>query len=226
MKLAQLSEDDRPREKFLLRGKESLTDSELLAILIGSGNKELNAVELAHLILAEADHDLNKLARLTVEDLQKFNGVGEAKAITIASAMELARRKSATNSFSSPQIKSSHDAFVLLGKHLQDKEHEEFWLLLLSRSNKVLKEVRVSVGGRNATVVDPKIVFNLALNAKASGVILAHNHPSGNLTPSQEDLNLTKKLISAGQVLDIQILDHLILADNAYFSFADEGLMG
>ncbi len=225
MKLAQLSEDDRPREKFLIRGKESLTDSELLAILIGSGNKELNAVELAHLILAEANHDLNKLARFTIDDLQKFNGVGEAKAITIASAMELARRKSATSSQTTPQITSSNDAFILISKHLQDKEHEEFWLLLLSRSNKVLKEVRVSVGGRNATVVDPKIIFNLALSAKASAVILAHNHPSGSLKPSQEDLNLTKKIVSAGELLDIQILDHLILADNAYFSFADEGLM-
>jgi len=225
MKLAQLSEDDRPREKFLIRGKESLTDSELLAILIGSGNKELNAVELAHLILAEANHDLNKLARFTIDDLQKFNGVGEAKAITIASAMELARRKSATSSQTIPQITSSNDAFTLISKHLQDKEHEEFWLLLLSRSNKVLKEVRVSVGGRNATVVDPKIIFNLALSAKASAVILAHNHPSGSLKPSQEDLNLTKKIVSAGELLDIQILDHLILADNAYFSFVDEGLM-
>ena len=200
------AEEDRPREKLLLKGKASLSDAELLGILIATGIQNMTAVDIAKVILQSVQNDLNQLARLSVKDLAKFKGIGEAKAITIVSALELGRRKKATESAEKPRIKSSSDAYEVLRPYLSDLSHEEFWIILLNRAN-------------------PKIIFKYALENLASAIILSHNHPSGNLSPSQADRDLTKKLKAAGNNLDIPVLDHLIFTDKTYFSFADEGIL-
>ncbi|MEQ8627535.1 DNA repair protein RadC [Ekhidna sp.] len=219
------AEEDRPREKLLLKGKSSLSEAELIAILIGSGNTEQTAVELSQHILSQCEHNLANLARLSVKDLQKFKGIGEAKAISIVAALELGRRRKESEPSKKVKITSSHDAFQLLHGDMMDLNHEEFWLLLLKRNNEVIKKEMLSRGGVSGTVVDAKIIFKRALEETASGLILAHNHPSGNLKPSQEDINLTKRLKEAGRSLDISVLDHLIITDHSFFSFADEGLL-
>ncbi|MEQ6167071.1 DNA repair protein RadC [Ekhidna sp. MALMAid0563] len=219
------AEEDRPREKLLLKGKSSLSEAELIAILIGSGNTEQTAVELSQHILSQCEHSLANLARLSVKDLQKFKGIGEAKAISIVAALELGRRRKESEPSKKVKITSSDDAFQLLHGDMMDLNHEEFWLLLLKRNNEVIKKEMLSRGGVSGTVVDAKIIFKRALEETASGLILAHNHPSGNLKPSQEDINLTKRLKEAGKSLDISVLDHLIITDHTFFSFADEGLL-
>ncbi|WP_425392838.1 RadC family protein [Ekhidna sp.] len=219
------AEEDRPREKLLLKGKASLSEAELIAILIGSGNTEQTAVELSQHILSQCEYNLANLARLSVKDLQKFKGIGEAKAISIVAALELGRRRKESEPSKKIKITSSHDAFQVLQGDMMDLNHEEFWLLLLKRNNEVIKKEMLSRGGVSGTVVDAKIIFKRALEETASGLILAHNHPSGNLKPSQEDINLTKRLKEAGRSLDISILDHLIITDHSFFSFADEGLL-
>lgn len=219
------AEEDRPREKLLLKGKSSLSEAELIAILIGSGNTEQTAVELSQHILSQCEHNLANLARLSVKDLQKFKGIGEAKAISIVAALELGRRRKESEPSKKVKITSSDDAFQLLHGDMMDLNHEEFWLLLLKRNNEVIKKEMLSRGGVSGTVVDAKIIFKRALEETASGLILAHNHPSGNLKPSQEDINLTKRLKEAGKSLDISVLDHLIITDHTFFSFADEGLL-
>ena len=219
------AEEDRPREKLLLKGKSSLSEAELIAILIGSGNTEQTAVELSQHILSQCEHNLANLARLSVKDLQKFKGIGEAKAISIVAALELGRRRKESEPSKKVKITSSDDAFQLLHGDMMDLNHEEFWLLLLKRNNEVIKKEMLSRGGVSGTVVDAKIIFKRALEETASGLILAHNHPSGNLKPSQEDINLTKRLKEAGRSLDISVLDHLIITDHTFFSFADEGLL-
>jgi DNA repair protein RadC len=219
------AEDDRPREKLLNKGRHSLSDAELLAILLGSGSRNESAVALSQRILKSVGDNLNELGKRSLSDLMKFKGIGEAKAITIAAALELGRRRQTADIPERPVIKSSKDAHQLVAPLVLDLPHEEFWILLLSRSNRVLGKEKMSVGGQEATVVDLKIVFRKAIEGMASAVILCHNHPSGTLRPSQADLDLTKKLKSAGEIIGLPVLDHLIIGDYGYFSFADEGLM-
>lgn len=223
--IKQWAEDDKPREKYLLQGKGVLSDAELIAILLRSGSAENNAIELARIILQSVDHDLRSLARLTVKDLCRFPGVGEVKAITLLSALELGGRKESGEAKVRKKISSSSDAYQVLKWRLEDLTFEEFWILTLSRNNSVLKEHKVSGGGVAGTVVDAKRVFKLALDDQASGIILCHNHPSGNLKPSPQDLSLTQNIKSGAKLLDMVVLDHLIIAGNAYFSFADEGIL-
>lgn len=217
--------EDRPREKLVLKGKAALSDAELIAILLGTGTSKLSAVDLAKNILQVVNNDLNELARLSVKDLMKVKGIGEAKAITIISALELGRRRKDFHAEERPKIGSSADAFEILKADLLDIPHEAFWVLLLNRANRVIKKHQISQGGVAGTVADPKIIFKVAVEELACGIILAHNHPSGNLTASQADIDLTKKLKESGKLLDIQVLDHIIFAGKKYFSFSDEGLL-
>lgn len=223
--ITEWAEEDRPREKLMNLGRHNLTDAELIGILLGSGNTEQNAVELARDILISVKNNLNELALLTVSDLTKFRGIGEAKAITIVSALELGRRRKESEVLKKPKITCSNDAYTQLKGELLDLAHEEFWILCLNQANTVIAKKRISTGGVAGTVVDAKVVFRSALDTKAVSLILAHNHPSGNLNPSQQDLSLTKKLKEAGETLDLRILDHLIFTNASYYSFADEGLI-
>lgn len=225
LNIREWSPEDRPREKLLLKGTSALSEAELVAILIGSGTAKTSAVELAKKVLLLSNNNLNELARLSVKDLMKIKGIGEAKAIAIVAALELGRRRKAQDLDEKPKISSSKDAFDLIQGHLMDLPHEEFWVLLLNRMHQVVKKKRISEGGVSGTVADPKIIYKLALEDLASGVIVAHNHPSGNLKPSQSDIDLTRKLKEAGRFLEVQLLDHLIIANRNYFSFADEGLI-
>jgi DNA repair protein RadC len=217
--------EDRPREKLLLKGTAALSDAELIAILLGTGTASTSAVDLAKTVLQSVGHNLDDLARLSVNDLMKIKGIGEAKAIAIISALELGRRRKDTSSTEKPKISSSGDAYSLLKSNLMDKPHEEFWVLLLNRNNRLIKMQQVSLGGVHGTVADPKIIFKLALEELASIIIVAHNHPSGNLTPSRQDIDLTNKLKESSKLLEITLADHLIIAGKEYFSFADEGLL-
>jgi DNA repair protein RadC len=219
------AEEDRPREKLLLKGKTALSDAELIAILIGSGSRDETAVELSKRILSSASNNLNQLGKMSIVDLQKFKGIGEAKAISIAAALELGRRRKETDAVKRVKITASSVVFENMREVMEDLPHEEFWVLLLNRGNQILERVNISKGGVSQTVVDSKIVFKMAIDKLASSIILCHNHPSGNLKPSDADIQLTKKLKEAGRILDLPILDHLIIADNTYFSFADEGLL-
>jgi DNA repair protein RadC len=218
------AEEDRPREKLNAQGRRALTDAELIAILIGSGSRNETAVELSKRILHHYDNDLNKLGKASINELSNFKGIGEAKAISIIAALEIGRRRNDSESKAPVNIGCSRDAFMVMKRHLMDLNHEEFWILLTSRSQKLIAKELVSKGGLSATVVDPKIIFGMALQHQASHIFLIHNHPSGNLKPSHEDLHLTKKLVSAGQLLDIRIIDHLIITNDGFYSFADEGM--
>lgn len=219
------AEDDRPREKLLLKGRHALSDAELIAILIGSGTRDITAVDLSKEILKAYDNKLHNLGRLQIEDLKKFKGIGEAKAIAIIAALELGRRRREEPRDKKPRITSSKDAYEVIGPQLSDIDHEEFWILLLSRSHEVKDKICISRGGISGTVVDQRLVFKPALEKLASAIILCHNHPSGTLYPSEQDKMLTKKLVASSKLLEIPILDHLIYTDAGYFSFADEGLM-
>lgn len=219
------SPEDRPREKLLLKGTSALSDAELIAILIGSGLANLSAVDVAKKVLLFANNHLHELARLSVKDLVKVKGIGEAKAIAIVAALELGRRRKDVDAGEKPKVSSSHDAYCYIGGDLMDLLHEEFWVLFLNRANRIIRKKRVSEGGVSGTVADPKIIFKMALEDLASGVIVVHNHPSGNLTASQTDIDLTKKLKEAGKFLEIQLIDHLIICGQKYFSFADEGMI-
>ncbi|MFI5164310.1 MAG: DNA repair protein RadC [Bacteroidia bacterium] len=219
------AEEDRPREKLLGKGRHVLTDAELIAILIGSGSKKETAVELSKRILSQFENNLNAIAKLSVQDLMKFKGIGEAKAISIVAALELGRRRKETETLKREKITSSKDIFENFQSQFMDLPHEEFHVLLLNRSNTIIRKEFVSRGGVSGTVVDPKIIFKIALEHLASSIILCHNHPSGNLSPSAEDIHLTKKIKEAGTLLEIPVLDHVIFSDTCYFSFADEGMM-
>lgn len=219
------AEEDRPREKLLSQGRRSLTDAELIAILIGSGSREETAVELSKRILYSLQNDLDILGRLSVGELSKFKGIGEAKAITIIAALELGRRRRESDQPVVNRITCSRDIFNLLNRYFADLNHEEFWILLLNRANAVLSRHLISKGGQAGTVADPKIIFKTALENSAASIILAHNHPSGNLKPSHADINLTRKLKEGAELLDICVLDHLIFSNTSYYSFADEGLL-
>jgi DNA repair protein RadC len=225
LQIKNWSPQDRPREKLLMKGTSALSEAELIAILIGSGTAMLSAVDVAKKVLQLSGNNLHDLARLSVKDLTKVRGIGDAKAITIVAALELGRRRKDQGGEEKNKIASSHDAFAQIGGDLMDLPHEEFWVLLWNRANRVIKKKRVSEGGVSGTVVDPKIIYKLALEELASGVIVVHNHPSGNLTASQSDIDLTRKLKEAGRFLEIQLLDHLIIAGQKYYSFADEGML-
>lgn len=218
-------EEDRPREKLLLKGKQALSDAELLAILLGSGTVGVSAVRLAQEILSTAGQNLHELGKRSITELQRFKGVGEAKAITIAAALELGRRRQLSDLRQRPRITGSRDAFQAIAPLLTDLHHEEFWVLLLNKANEVVARERLSSGGMAGTVVDVKMLFKTALDARASAVLAIHNHPSGNLQPSQADIDLTRRLRQAGELLDMPLLDHLIVSERGYYSFADEGML-
>lgn len=217
--------NDRPREKLLSKGRAHLSSAELLAILIGSGSREESALDLSKRILASVQNDLSELAKLNVDELIQFKGIGEAKAVSIAAAMEIARRKKKSTVEKRSLISSSQAAFELMEEHLSDLDHEEFWIILLNRANRLIEVRNVSKGGVSGTVADAKLIFKAALSKLASSIIVCHNHPSGNLMPSKADKLLTQKLVEGGKNLDIAVLDHLILGNNSYFSFADEGII-
>ena len=219
------AEEDRPREKLLKNGVRSLTDSELLALIIGSGTREISAVELSRIILSEASNNFDALAKKTVKELMKIKGVGEAKAISIAAALEIGRRRKDILPEKKPIIKSSKDAYRLFFSELADLPHEEFWVAFLSRSNKTLEKLRISQGGISGTVIDNRLIMKSALDNLASAILLCHNHPSGNLKPSEQDISITKKLKEAAKLFDMNVLDHIIMSDNGYYSLADEGLI-
>lgn len=219
------AEDDRPREKLILKGRQALSDAELLAILIGSGNRNESAVDLCKRILSDYTHSLDSLAKCTVSDLKKYRGMGEAKAISIVAAMELGRRRSAAPAAEAVPITGSEEAWKVIAPVLSDLPHEEFWVLLLNRANIVMRKEIISKGGMNSTVVDPKIVFRAALDHGACGIILCHNHPSGSVKPSEQDQRLTRRLKEGASILDISLLDHIIVGAKTYFSFADDGLL-
>src|SRR5690606_17021356 len=223
MRLKQWAEQDRPREKLLLNGRRLLSDAELIAILIGSGSKEETAVELSKRILSDVENNLSDLARLTLADLCNYKGIGEAKAIAIIAALELGRRRKENASVLKPQIESSEDAYQVLQSVYADLSHEEFWILLLNTNNRVIAKELISKGGSGVVAVDAKGVFQAVLQAKATGLILSHNHPSGSLRPSMADKQLTKKIVEGGKLLDVRVLDHLIISDEGYYSLLDHG---
>ena len=219
------SQDDQPREKLLYKGKETLSDAELLAILIGSGNKEESAVALCKRIFASVDNKLSELGKLSIAQLMEFKGIGEAKAITVAAALELGRRRRGEEALEKQKISSSNSVFELMQPIIGELEHEEFWIIFLNNSNKVIQKKQLSKGGITGTLVDVRLVLKSALEIGATGLILAHNHPSGTLKPSEADKQITNKLKTASESLDIKVLDHLIITEKAYFSFADESLL-
>lgn len=219
------AEEDRPREKLLKNGVRSLTDSELLALIIGSGTREVSAVELSRIILSDAQNSLDALSKKSVKDLMKIKGVGEAKGISIVAALELGRRRKTLDPDRRPVIKSSKDAYNLFFAQLADLPHEEIWVAFLSRSNKIIEKIRVSQGGISGTVIDNRLIMKSALDAHTSSIILCHNHPSGNLNPSQQDKDITQKLKEAAKFFDMQVLDHIIIGEKDYYSFADNGML-
>lgn len=221
--IPQWAEEDRPREKLLLKGRQALSDSELIAILIGSGSRSESAVELSKRILSSVENNLNELAKVSILDLQQFKGIGEAKAISIAAALELGRRRQASEFIAKKKISLSKDAFEILNVHLADLPHEEFWTLYLNRKNDVIHKERISVGGLTGTVADVRIIMKKAIQLLATGIIIAHNHPSGNLRPSKADKQLTKNIKEACKILNIVLFDHIIIGYQEYYSFSDEG---
>jgi DNA repair protein RadC len=217
--------EDRPREKLLAKGIQSLSDAELIAILIGSGSRNETAVELSKRILADVSNNLNELGKLSVADLQQYKGIGEAKAISIVAAMELGKRRKISEILEKKQVSSSKDIFELFVSVIGDLPHEEFWIVFLNRSNKIIDKLKISQGGVSGTVIDNRIILKHAIDKLASGMIICHNHPSGNKQPSTNDIDITKKLAEAGKFMEINVLDHIIIANNTYFSFADDGLI-
>lgn len=217
---------DRPREKLMNRGPAALSDAELIAVLIRVGTEGKDAVALAREVLDQVDHDLDRLSRLGVRQLMRVNGIKEAKAIAIVAALELGRRKKEAGPRERPQVRSSAEAFQELHPHLADLHREQFWLLFLDRGNRMITPAfQLSDGGMHGTVADPKLIFKEALDRRSSCVVLAHNHPSGQLRPSEEDIQLTRKLVEGGRLLDIVVQDHLIVTTHGYFSFADQGML-
>jgi len=219
------AEGDRPREKLLLKGKNALSNAELIAILIGSGNKNESAVALSKRILATIDNNLNKLGKLLVSDLTKFKGIGDAKAISIITALEIGRRRRLEEALEVQKITSSKVVFNIMQPLIGELQYEEFWVLYLNNSNKILYKDQLSKGGLTGTLVDIRLVFKKAIALYATALILCHNHPSGKLEASSADKSITKKIKQAGETLDIKVLDHLIITENAYFSFADENIL-
>tara|TARA_R110002074_G_scaffold281413_1_gene452930 strand:+ start:6064 stop:6762 length:699 start_codon:yes stop_codon:yes gene_type:complete len=219
------SDDDKPREKLVQKGRSVLSDAELIAILIGSGSRAESAVELSKRILASVDNNLNELGRLSIKQLMTFKGIGEAKAVSIAAALEVGRRRRGEDATKIDKIGSSQDVYHLLQPILGDLEHEEFWILFLNNSNKVLHKAQLSKGGITGTLVDVRLVMKQTLELGAVAIILAHNHPSGTLRPSASDKQITQKIKTASETLDVKVLDHLIITQKSYYSFADEKIL-
>lgn len=217
--------EDRPREKLLNHGTQSLSDSELLAILLGSGTRNNSAVDLARQILESAGNNLHQLGKAGVSELKQIKGIGQAKALMLMAAFELGRRRSQTETINRFKITSSKDVFTIFHPLLGDLPHEEFWILILNRSNQVVDKIRISQGGISGTVIDTRLILRNALEKLASGIILCHNHPSGNTQPSDPDKKITLKIQNAANFMEINLLDHIIIADKSFFSFADEGIL-
>lgn len=221
--ITEWAESDRPREKMLIKGKDALSDAELIAILIRAGTKKESAVDISKKILRAVNDNLIDLSKLNVKDFQKFKGIGEAKALSIIAALELGKRRREADVMEKKKITCSRDVFEIFQSSLADKQYEEFWILLLNRANKIINKFAISEGGISGTVVDPKKVFNKAIEHNASSIILCHNHPSGSIEPSEADIKLTRKLKEGGEFLDLPVLDHIIIGDEKYYSFKDEG---
>ncbi|MFL5765486.1 MAG: DNA repair protein RadC [Bacteroidia bacterium] len=219
------AEEDRPREKLLEKGRNVLTEAELIAILIGSGSRSETALELSKRILASVGNDLNHLGKLSVKELTKFKGMGDAKSISVIAALELGRRRKETEISKKEKITSSQDVYDLMRPMMLDLPHEEFWMLILNRANLVVKREMISRGGVAGTVVDSRIIFKAAIENYASSIIICHNHPSGNLKPSDADVKVTKSIRDAGKIMEIPLLDHIIITENGFYSFADEGAL-
>lgn len=225
LRIKDWAPEDRPREKLLSKGIKSLTDAELLAILIGSGQKNESAVEVAKKVLNLTQNNLNELGKLSKKDFETIKGIGEAKAIILISALELGRRRKFSESREKYKINSSKDAFNFMQPFFEDLSYEEFWVIYMNRSNRITDQIKISQGGVSGTVIDVRIILKHAIEKLASNLIICHNHPSGNLQPSESDKQITNKLKEAAKFHDIQVLDHLIISDNSYYSFADEGIM-
>lgn len=219
------AEDDRPREKMILKGRAALSDAELIAILLGSGTRTKTALDLAQELLGAYENSLYQLAKATISELKKFKGIGDAKAVALTAALEVSRRKNELVINQPLKVMSSKDIFNYLKPFFQDLSHEEFRVVGLSRSNRIIKTELISSGGMSSTVVDGKMIFKQLLDMKASGCILSHNHPSGNLSPSSHDISITNKLVGFGKMIDLTVLDHVICTDSGYYSFADNGLI-
>jgi DNA repair protein RadC len=218
------ADDDKPREKLMLKGKSSLSDAELIAILIGSGSRNESAVELSKRILSSVDNNLNNLGKLSITKLTEFKGIGEAKAISIMAAMELGRRRRSEETLELKKITSSKEVYNIMQPIIGELPHEEFWIIYLNNANKAIHKAQLSKGGITGTVVDNRMIFKLAFEQNATGIILVHNHPSGKLVPSEADISITKQLKLAGKQLSILIQDHIIITENGHYSFNDEGI--
>lgn len=227
MKIKEWAEEDRPREKMLLKGVASLSDAELLAILIGSGNNTETAVQLSQRILCSVDNNLNALGKISIKELVSgFKGIGKVKAITIGAALELGKRRGASYLLQRAAVRTSQEAYLLFHPLLSDLPHEELWVALTNRSSKVIEKVKISQGGISETSADLRLILKAAINALAAGIILCHNHPSGNIHPSRQDDQLTTRLQSAAKLIEINLIDHIVLTDGSYYSYADEGRLG
>ncbi|MCU0377399.1 MAG: DNA repair protein RadC [Bacteroidales bacterium] len=225
LKITDWAVEDRPRERLWNKGPSSLSDAELLAILIVSGTRNRSAVDLAHELLAMAGNSLSELGRLSVGEIRKIKGIGSARAVTLAAALELGRRRKLAEASENPQIRSSSDVFNIFSPLMEDLPHEEFWILFLNRANRVTGRMKISQGGVSGTVTDVRIVMKKAIETLASGLVICHNHPSGNNSPSDSDIRITRKIKEAGALMDIQLLDHLIITGRDYYSFADNGAL-
>jgi DNA repair protein RadC len=223
LKIKDWALEDRPREKLLYKGISSLSDAELLAILLGSGSNDKSAVDLAREILSIASNNLHRLGKLDIHDLVRLKGIGTAKAINIMAALELGRRRKSAEIIEAAKIRSSNDVYTIFNPLLGDLTHEEFWLLYLNRSNKILSRHKLSQGGISGTITDVRLIIKKALELLASSIIICHNHPSGNLDPSEADNRITQKIKEAAACFDINLLDHVIVTDNGYYSYADSG---
>lgn len=221
--IKQWSATDQPREKLLHLGARTLSEAELIAILMRAGTRNRSAVDVAKDLMSQHENSIAALAKLSVHELMKVKGIGTAKAVSIAAALELGRRRATENALQKNQISSSLDVYELIHSRMRDLTREEFWIILLDRRSKVIAVEEIHIGGMSAMVVDPKIIFQKALERKASSVILSHNHPSGSPSPSMEDIRLTEKVKLAGSYIDIKVLDHIIIGEGSYYSFADEG---
>lgn len=222
MSIKSFAEDDRPREKFLQKGRNSVSDSELLAIIMGSGSRDESAIDLARRILSSVGNNWHQLSRLSLSDLMKFKGIGEAKAISIAAALEIGRRKASQEPLEKPQIHNSNDAYILLHKYLGDLPTEEFWAIFLNQNNRVIDIQRLIQGGISQSLVDIRVLFKMALEKYATAIIVAHNHPSGNLIPSPQDLDITQDIKKSGEILGISLLDHIIIGNSDYISLKEQ----
>jgi len=217
--------EDRPREKMMMKGRSALSDAELLAILLGSGNSKETALDLSKRILRDFDNDLNQLGKVSLERFMQYQGVGQAKAVSIVAALELGRRRRESQIKKTNSFTSSKDVFEYMQSTLADLQHEEFWAILLNVKNQIITKVQIGEGGTTQTIVDPKKLFRLALEHNTVNIIVCHNHPSGNITPSASDIQLTSKLYNGAKLLDLSLLDHIIAGDSHYYSFADEGVL-